>query len=229
MNPVYVPATKLVDWQKLLAQPEKHWREGFSAMSIATAWHNANGFPGPVAEVFSQSGDPFRSLVPLIIIPEHKVHLSVDGRPTRNLNPSQNDVWVLAAHGAGLASITVEGKVSESFGPPLSKWLSNSPLGKPQRLDFLKRTIGLERELPGTLRYQLFHRTASAVIEARRFQAKTAIMLVHSFSPLNAGLPDYLAFLDLFGATGEIGKLVNLGTIGGISLHVAWVRDVKSA
>ncbi len=38
-------------------------------------------------------------------------------------------------------------------------------------------------ELDPGVRYQLLHRTASVVIEAKRFHATTAVMIVHSFSP----------------------------------------------
>src|SRR4051812_34685849 len=39
MNPVYIPADKIEDWKSLLADPEKHWRQNYSAMSVAEAWH----------------------------------------------------------------------------------------------------------------------------------------------------------------------------------------------
>jgi hypothetical protein len=34
-NRVYIPATKPEDWQNLLADPEKQWRDGYSAKSLA--------------------------------------------------------------------------------------------------------------------------------------------------------------------------------------------------
>jgi hypothetical protein len=45
-------------------------------------------------------------------------------------------------------------------------------------------TLGLNTSDVGGLRYQLLHRTASAVYEAQRYRSRRAIMLVHSFSPM---------------------------------------------
>ncbi|XOV83805.1 MAG: DUF6946 family protein [bacterium] len=50
-----------------------------------------------------------------------------------------------------------------------------------------------------SIRYQLLHRTASAVIEANRFHAQTAIMLVHSFSQEDMWYEDFTDFSALFG------------------------------
>ena len=45
---------------------------------------------------------------------------------------------------------------------------------------------------PGdSIRYQLLHRAASAMVEARRFNAAHAMMLVHSFSPSDEWFDDY--------------------------------------
>ena len=40
-----VPTTSINDWKELLASPEKHWREGYSAHALATRWQDAKGFP----------------------------------------------------------------------------------------------------------------------------------------------------------------------------------------
>ena len=46
--------------------------------------------------------------------------------------------------------------------------------------------LGIDTPPAPSLRYQLFHRTAAAVIEARRFGTDAAAMVVHS---LLAGTP----------------------------------------
>jgi hypothetical protein len=38
MNKMYLPTVGPQDWQKLLADPEKQWRTGYSARTIAYAW-----------------------------------------------------------------------------------------------------------------------------------------------------------------------------------------------
>ncbi|GAB4582074.1 MAG: hypothetical protein Fur0022_48270 [Anaerolineales bacterium] len=52
---------------------------------------------------------------------------------------------------------------------------------------------------PLNIRYQLLHRTASAIIEAKQLNARYAMMIVHSFSTEHKWFSDYQDFLDLFG------------------------------
>ena len=122
-----------------------------------------------------------------------------------------------------LISIAVEGKVSEPFGPTISEWLKDASDGKKERLSALCSHVGLTAPLPDNLRYQLLHRTASAVIEAKRFHARHAVMLVHSFSQTAEWFDDYARFVALLGAKAEIDKIVPVGQINDINLYIAWV------
>lgn len=92
------------------------------------------------------------------------------------------------------------------------------------RLDYLKEQLGLFEEINPNVRYQLLHRTASAVIEARRFNAKTAVMVVHSFSQQNEWFDDYSAFMALFGKSAGVGELVSVGYVDGIELFLGWAK-----
>ena len=163
--------------------------------------------------------EPFPSLKPLIILPEHQVALEGGSAA------SQSDVWVLASHPFGLASITVEGKVSESFGPTLSEWSVDASDGKKKRLAFLLDVLGLQNTLPQTIRYQLLHRVASAALEAKRFHANLALCLVQSFSPTDEGLEDFEAFCGLFGVQVQPDKITKIGQYEGIPLYIGWVRN----
>ena len=90
-NKIYIPARKPEDWRHLLAEPQKHWRDGYSAKSLALAWHRNSGFPAEVRRIFDNSDYPvFRNAELLLAIPEHKVPLPGGG------NPSQNDLFALA-------------------------------------------------------------------------------------------------------------------------------------
>ena len=42
----FAPADKPADWQRLLADPVKHWKTGYSARSMAYSWTEARGFMG---------------------------------------------------------------------------------------------------------------------------------------------------------------------------------------
>lgn len=212
---VYVPTSSPEDWKKLLAKPE-HWRTGYSARSLAYCWEEANGIPKDVVEILLQISD-FKDIKTLMVIPEHRIPLPGGDRP------SQNDCWVLARTSNELVSITVEGKVSEPFGPTVGEWLKDASPGKNERLSFLCSELGLDTQPPEHIRYQLLHRTASAVIEAKRFHAKRAIMVVHSFSQTAEWFDDYKEFAALFGAQANVDKIVAAGHPNDINLYLAWV------
>ena len=120
-------------------------------------------------------------------------------------------------------SIAVEGTVSEPFGPTVEEWLQGASAGKLERLDFLTQCLGLESPVPGNVRYQLLHRTASSVIEAKRFGASHAVLLVHSFSQTHEWLDDYERFLGLFGSGAAAGNVATLRSDGPVQLHATWV------
>jgi hypothetical protein len=116
---------------------------------LVTLFHNSSAFHGHTPEL-------------LLAIPEWEVGLPGGTRK------SQNDVFALLRCAGQIISLTVEGKVNEPFGPTIGDWSSPSKPGKTKRLDFLKELLGLPELLTDDLRYQLLHRTASAVIEAER-------------------------------------------------------------
>jgi hypothetical protein len=218
MTVIYLPAYKPEDWQPHLGDPKKHWRTGYSAKALAYCWQEAEGFPREVQVVFRNSGTPFATLTPLIILPEHKVALP--GRSTA----SQSDLWILAKSGNDLFSITVEGKVSESFNKSVSDWLFEDTKGKQTRLAFLIKTLGISDDFDRSIRYQLLHRTASAILEAERFLASHAMVIVHSFSPSDEWFEDYAKFVGLFGLTPKINSVVSAQAPFGLPLHFAWIH-----
>lgn len=216
MPTYYRPMNTADDWAQMLADPVKHWRRGFSARALAYCWHEAKGFPPEVDKVL-QAFEPLRGIELLLGLPEHQVPLPGGARP------SQSDIWCLARHGESLVSMTIEGKVEETLGPTLGEWLADGSPGKDARLRFLMEQLSIT-EMPGTsIRYQLLHRTASAVIEARRFRATRAVMLVHSFSPTHQWFDDYAAFARVLGIEAERDRVYSAGTRGGVGLSIGWV------
>lgn len=207
------------DWKHFLADPEKHWRSGYSAKALALSWEAADGLPPEVAAALQSSRDSALSNpVPYLAVPEYRTDLPGGDRP------SQTDVMVMGRAQGGAFAMAVEGKVAESFGPTLEEWRKDASDGKQLRWSFLCTTLGLDEELDSGLRYQLFHRAASAVLAARRYHAPLAVLLVHSFSAQDAGLADYTAFLKLFGAVAQPGSVVPLATLGVTRLFAGWVR-----
>ncbi len=218
-NRIYIPASKPEDWQRLLADPETQWQTGYSAKAIAYAWQEADGFPAEIQRVFSHSDYPvFQNIELLLAIPEYKVSLPGGGRP------SQNDIFVLAKGNDQLISITVEGKVAESFGPLVSEWYRDPSEGKKERFEYLCKILNLDRALLKSLRYQLLHRTASALIEAERFNATIAVMLVQSFSKDDEWFADFADFASVYGLKPEVNRIDFATEIENIKLFLGWVR-----
>ena len=111
MGRFHIPANDPEDWRPLLADPDKHWKTGYSAKTLAYSWMEANGFPRSVRKVLRDSGIPlFKDVELLLAIPEYHVPLV----PYR-ARPAQNDIFILAKGNGQLISITVEGKVDEPF------------------------------------------------------------------------------------------------------------------
>jgi hypothetical protein len=212
MQKIYIPSAGPESWQTLLADPGKQWRTGYSARALAHCWEAAKGLPPEVAKLFGPDSEL------LIAMPEHKVSLRDSGRE------SQTDVFALVKSNNRTIAVAVEGKVDESFGPTIKDWYLDPSPGKQQRLAFLCDLIGVRCPPPDDVHYQLFHRTASAVIEAERFKTDDAAMVVHSFSPENKWFDAYRAFLSLFGLAVESGQLVSKRLPNGRTVHFGWAK-----
>lgn len=217
----YIPTTSPDDWKRLLAKPDKHWKDGYSAKLLAYAWQQANGFPAPVKRVFKKSSIPlFQDVELLLAFPEYKVPLR------GGVRPSQNDIFILARGNGELISIMVEGKAAETFGPTVAEWKADYSEGKRTRLGFLCELLDIPTSGIDHIRYQLLHRTASAIIEAKRFNVPNALMLVHSFSKADESFADYTSFLALYCVGGvNPGSLVYVNDLDGVILYCAWVKD----
>jgi hypothetical protein len=81
MTKIYLPSFGPTDWQRLLADPVKHWRVGYSAMALANCWEAAQGLPS--------SGSP-RSVIPNPISPR-QVDLAAHERPRTAQRSSARD------------------------------------------------------------------------------------------------------------------------------------------
>ncbi|MEJ2762023.1 MAG: hypothetical protein P8126_10995 [Gammaproteobacteria bacterium] len=219
----YIPSKGPESWKALLADPEKQWQKGYSARSLAYCWEEAKGFPQSVSAVFIQSGIPlFREAEFLFGIPEHKVKLPGRGRE------SQNDIFVLARSARELIAITVEGKVSEQFdNNTVEEWLVDASTNRKYRIQKMAEMLHLDLADIRPIKYQLIHRTVSALLEADRFCANHALMLVHSFSQSHEWFDHYAEFASLFDVEVSPGLVVHAGDISGKELYLGWVTGEK--
>lgn len=209
MTRIYLPSRGPDGWRALLADPTKHWRTGYSARAVAHSWETARGLPKEVAALFGDDAEL------LLAIPEHKV-------PLPRGRESQNDIFCLVKVAGETAAVTIEGKVNESFDVRTDKWLVNASIGKQQRLQFLCDAVGLSVQAVRPLRYQLLHRTASAIIEAGRFKTDFAAMIVHSFSPQKMWFEDYANFAAALGQAAEPDRPVWIRLPTGRRLLLGW-------
>ena len=214
MSKIYIPTAGPEDWKRFLADPTKQWRTGYSAKTLAYCWERSNGLPNEIARMLRANGGNAELL---LAIPEHKVPLAGVSR-----GESQNDVFALARAGDQTFAITVEGKVREPFGEKLGDWLQNASDRKRERLAFICDLLGLTLPLPGDIYYQLLHRTASAVIEARRFKTDAAAMIVHSFSQEKIWFEAFVQFASLFQATAVANELISVRPNSRPPLYIGW-------
>jgi HD domain len=205
------------DARAYLADPIRHWRPDHSALELATIWIDAGAIPQSVADVLATSST-YAGCRLIEGLFEREVELGTKGRP------SQTDLLALVELRDGYGVIAVEGKAREPFGPLVGEW-NDSP-GKQTRLDSLCEQLGLGASGVGGLRYQLLHRTVSALREAHRYGAHEALMLVHSFDPSSSSFTDYQAFAAALGMTdaGENSITTSIAR-GDVTLRLGWVKQ----
>ncbi|MCA1749627.1 MAG: hypothetical protein ABR601_09725 [Parasphingopyxis sp.] len=91
----------------------------------------------------------------------------------------------------------------------------------PERLRYICDLLGLI-DVPPDVHYQLLHRSASALVEAERFDAKMAGMIVHSFSPKNRWRAAFDRFVDLLGGSAESDDPIRISVPSGKTLMLGW-------
>ena len=230
MRRLFVPTLGPSDWRRLLADPEKQWRHSKSAYESAVSWEAARkttrGLPPELAELFDKD-EAFRGASLLLGLPEHQVDLEGGG------HASQTDFWALVDAPVGVCSLAIEAKAGESLDHLVSDWLIASPpkagararrpSGKPARLKQLCQLLELDEDLAKTCRYQLLHRPAVAILEARRFRLTTAIFLVHAFGKNSDSFQAFQHWARLLGVDASVDRLHLVGARGAVNLWIAWL------
>jgi hypothetical protein len=231
ISQLHLPMRRPEDVVPYLGSPD-HWRDGRSAKLVAESWFAArdrpesHGLPEMVRVTLGRcppdQASRFAEAELVDAFLERCIELG-DGS-----TPSQTDVLAIVRLPDELAIMAVEGKVNESFGPSVSEWIRDvAPASKkPARLKSLGETLGIDVSVCETLRYQLLHRTASAIYEARRYHAGVAVMMVHSFDPHDAGFGDFARFAVAMGipdaaATRVVGPVIR----DSVAVYLGWTAD----
>lgn len=217
MKRIFIPTVSGTDWQRQLAKPVTHWKQGASAMTTAAAWEAADGtLPPEITRLLESSREPsLRGQLLLAALPEWQVPLP------GGITTSNTDVLAICRNELGLCIIGVEAKVLEDFGPLVSSKRAEASSGQGERLAYLHSLLGVER-FDDAIRYQLLHRTASALLTAREFHAATAVMLVQAFDTPAARRGDFEAFRTAMGAREVAPLIYKVDSFSGPSLFLAW-------
>lgn len=216
----YAPSFNIERWKMALADPDKRWKDRHSAYELARAWANVRNLPHPVQDALDGSAlEAVRDLEVLLKIPEHPVALD-----DRN-DPVTNDLFVLARSGAALFAMMVAGKGKEEAGPTVAEAYNGETGGK--RLAFLMNVLGLtDKQAVMPVRARLLQSAASAVMEAKRYHAGHAMLLVHDFGQDEASFGEFADFAALFGLKAERGRVAVVpDKVDGVKLVVGWVGE----
>jgi hypothetical protein len=209
-------------WRARLTDPDRQWKRQFSAFEAAVSWEIASkrksGVPAPIEKLLA--GGALRDPLLLFAVAEHKVDL-----PGGNA-ASQCDVWAVLKTTAGMLSLTVEAKAGEPFGDEtLENWLlagktTASRVNREKRFEYIRAHLPLSPSFM-KVRYQILHRCAASVMEAKRFGFQQAAFVVQAFDTPDQSFRDYAMFCECLGIPAARGNLATT-TIDGISLSVGW-------
>ena len=217
---LHLPLLEPEDVVLHLGQQEKHWKAGRSAHALCTLWNSSDGLPQSV-QIDSATRQPFAGAELIDAFLERQIDLGTAGRP------SQADLLAILGVQDQTAIMAVEAKAGEPFGDRVAKWNDGSD-GKKARLSALCGTLKISEGQAEPLRYQLLHRTASAIYEARRYRSKLAVMLVQSFAEDHESYADFAAFVRAMGETGEVKPACLLGPFdcgGCLRYTIGWIDD----
>ncbi len=203
------------DWRGLAGDDK--WVPTRSAYELAHCWQESGELPAPIASALNASGhETLRGLSVDLCLVEKPVFLDT------KIAPSMTDLMAYARNAKGdPIVIAVEGKADEPFASRVSAWVRGDEKNptvtaaprrtRLRRLEFLSKHLAKTISPDSGLRYQLLHRTVSAVLEAQLHGATAALVLVHAFGPdAPKNIADFSAFLSELG-----GGPVNKGTVAG--------------
>jgi hypothetical protein len=215
---IFVPTRTGTEWQRLLAKPEVHWREGQSAMAAAAAWEAARGrLPAELGEALEHSADPdLTDLKLLAAFPEWEATLEAGERPSRA------NILALARNDRGLVAIGVEAVVDEGFSLTLAQKRASIPDSGREKLLALESALKPPAAFDGAISYQLVHRAASTLREAQAFHAHVAVMAVQAFGAAQPARGHFDAFASALGAARISDEVSLAAQHGSPRLLLAW-------
>jgi hypothetical protein len=220
---IYAPTAGLSTWKNGLEDPDKQWVRTKSAFETAVFWECGSMEPRglhPNLIALLEQEQALEGCDLVASFPAHRVHVP-DGVP-----PSQSDIWVILRTYVGLVSLVIEGKAGEGFAETVGEWRKEASAEKDKRLAFLCEQLGLTKQPSDEIRYQLLHRTVSALLEAERVDAAIAAMIIVSFTDDPRSRDDFGAFTSVLGGPVSSGQLRRMPSVQNRPLFLGWL-DAK--
>ncbi len=180
------------------------------------------GLPDPIKELFHDR--EFKAPTLLFAVAEHKVRLYGLG------HASQCDVWAVIETAMGGTSLAVEAKAKEKFGAgTLEDFLTVKSETKRKnrilRWNYMSKNLPLCNDQFLTIQYQILHRAAASIIEARRLKLQHAAFVVQSFGAPEESFQAYELFCAALRIEAGRGKMgVARERVGDVSLSVGWAE-----
>jgi hypothetical protein len=222
MNRLNTATRGISSWRERLANPDRQWKREFSAFETAVSWEFASnsksGLPGPIDKLFRECDYGQPTLISAVA--EHKVDLPGGSAA------SQCDVWAIVNTSVGMLSLTVEAKACEPFGDEvLEEWLlagetERSISNREKRWEYIRSHLPKSDLFP-RVRYQMLHRCAAAVMEAKRFGFQHAAFVVQAFNTPAESFQDYALFCQALQVPAARGSMAKT-SVEGISLSIGW-------
>ncbi|TFI59751.1 hypothetical protein E2493_02620 [Sphingomonas parva] len=199
----------------------KQYAPGRSTALVTQSWFSANGLPPRLRAILEQAPE-WSGVQMLDAWLERQVDLE-DGMAS----PSRCDALAICSLREELGVLTVEAKLHESFDWTINARLARGlSVGETTRTRRLLERLRLPPEGSGHLRYQLLHRVLCAVLEAKRYRARHAAMLVQSFSAKASRFSEFhdLAVAMGYGTVNQ-DRISGPIVIEGVGLRIGWVSD----
>lgn len=222
MSNLCISTRGIGSWRERLADPDRQWKRRFSAFETAVSWELAATskfeIPSPIGKLFTESN--YRKPALIFAVAEHKVNLPGGAAA------SQCDVWAVVKTIQGMLSLTVEAKANEPFGDEIvERWLvagktEESMSNRKKRFEYVRSHLPPSDSL-SPVRYQILHRCAASVIEAKRFGFQHAAFVVQAFSAPEQSFQDYAVFCQALNIPATRGRLATT-SVDGVSLSVGW-------
>lgn len=201
------------DWIDVVTT--RHYKPGHSAWECSRCWSTIKSdFPQNIRSLFENASVlALRNLKIEQVYAEYPVFL-----PDSYRSPSKCDLMIFAeGPGNRKVVLALEAKCDEPFAQPVNIWIrtADKPVPRSQRPLFKQPSVPVLRKLrrlqllneildidildDSTLRYQLLHRTASAILTARQTFAEAAVVIIQAFSESERNFSDFESFCAILG------------------------------